>query len=426
MVTNENIPEIFLWLKRTSAVVGLFGAIFGCILGGWSIISQLQENRQIRTKVQFHLSTGDDLATNQRYNQAIKEYEKAIEIDEKNIEVHRRIIRATRRQLTLKAFPAGDPAIDFALRKDYGMFAYVSNSEIDAVLARIYQVQAFNPTMKDDIELLLEEALILKTNGGRTKEAINVLKKAYKLAPENPKIISELGLLLAVLSHDSSQRAEGITLIQHAIQYRPNEASYHFYLARSLAEAFRCPYAGLEYHGADDAQACAEAIRAYQRARNLSKGDDILSRQIRSRALVKSIDIFHRYARKEKDILTSKLSMPLDERIKELEYLISEGVPRYQTGLTDNPEFWLATLYHKAGRPEKAYPIIRNLLERDHDSWFGKDKHYWEDEYYAGKRLPYFELLVKILESSGDDPKTLDRVKSLMKSTQPKNKVTIK
>jgi len=430
MASNERTSEPVSWFKRTSAVVGLIGATIGVILGSWMIISQLQEARQIREKVKIHLFAGDRLATQQRYDQAIKEYEKVFEVDKNNIKVHLRIISTVRRHLTFKAFPPGDPGNDFALRPDYdsalftNLFARVSDSEINAVLTRIYQLQALNPILQDDIELLLEEALILKTRGTRTKEAIKVLEKAHKLAPENPELLAELGLLLAVLSHKSPQRAgEGVTLIRRAIQNRPNEACYHFYLARSLATAYLCPHRGLEYSGADDAQACAEAIREYHRATDLATGDDIWSQRIRTRAQKSSMGIFHRYAMKEADILTPKLGMPLDERIKELEYLMSTGASRRsQMGLKDCPEFWLATLYHATGSIEKADHTIRKLLESDHDNWLGKDKHYWEDKYYVDKRLLYFELFVKILEAYGNDPKTLAKVKSLMKQKRQKTK----
>lgn len=143
MASNARTSDTVSWFKRTSAVVGLIGATIGVILGGWTIISQLQEARQIREKVQIHLFAGDRLATQQRYDQAIKEYEKVFEVDKNNIEAHLRIISTVRRQLTFKAFPPGDPAIDFALRYDYDndlftyTFARVSDSEIDAVLTRI-------------------------------------------------------------------------------------------------------------------------------------------------------------------------------------------------------------------------------------------------------------------------------------------------
>ena len=225
MASNKRTSKPISWFNRTSTVIGLIGAIIGVILGCWTIISHLLEARQIREKVQIQFSAGDGLATQQRYDQAIKEYKKVIEIDKNNIEAHRRIVSAVLHQLTFKAFPPeDDTAVGFALRNDYDRFAYVSDSEIDAVLTLIYQLQALNPTLKDDIKLLVEEALILKTNGGRTKEAIKVLEKAHKLAPENPEVLSELGLLLAVLSPELPQRAEGIALIRRAIQNQPNEA----------------------------------------------------------------------------------------------------------------------------------------------------------------------------------------------------------
>ena len=288
-----------LGFKRIT-VIGLIGGIIAATLGIWQIISQVRGAREVREQVEIHLGAGDRLAAQREHVQAIKEYEKAIELDKDNVEAYRRIISTKRGKFLLEAFGPGS-SIDVALRSDYDRFKPVPDSEINEALTRLYQLQALNSSLKDDVGLLLDEALILKTGGERAREAIKVLEKAHKLSPMNPELLAELGLLRTVMTDELAQKIAGLELIRRAIKIQPNEARYHFYLARSLAEAYLCPYAGLEYSGSGDAEACAEAIREYHKATDLATAEDFWSRQIRVRAPQSSLDIFHRYARKEKE-----------------------------------------------------------------------------------------------------------------------------
>jgi tetratricopeptide (TPR) repeat protein len=369
--------------------------------------------REVDEQVQTYLFVGDRLAAQKKYGEALEQYEKALGVDKGNIEAHRRQISTKRDKLLLEAF-GPHSTIGIGLMHDYARSQLAPQSEIDAALTAVYQIQALNPSLKQDIGLLLDEALILKIDR-RLGEAIEILRQAHGLAPGNAEVLAELGLLLALFSQDSVQIAEGITSIRRAMRLEPNEARYHFYLAHALAETYLCAYAGLEYSGTDDAQACAEAIREYHRAANLAVGDDIW--QIRTRARECSLGIFHRYARKEGDILTAKLAMPFDERLKELQYLIPGARPG-QTGIHDDPQFWLVSLHRATGDLEQADREIRGLLAEDHDNWLGKDQNYWEDQHYIDNRLLWFELFVKILEERASDPKTLAAVKALMAKEQ--------
>jgi tetratricopeptide (TPR) repeat protein len=365
---------------------------------------------KVREQVQTHLFVGDRLAAQKKYEEALAQYENALAIDQGNIEVRRRLVSTRRDKLLWEEF-GPHSRIRIALNHDHDRWRVVPQSEIDAALIVLYQCQALNPTLKQDVGLLLDEALILKTDR-RLGEAIEVLRQAHGLAPGNAEVLAELGLLLAFFSQGSQQIAEGIAYIRRAIESEPNEARYHFYLAHALAETCFCRYAGLEYAGTDDAQAqaCAEAIREYHRAADRVVGNDIW--EIRRSARRYVMDIFHCYARKEGDILTPKLAIPFDERLKALQYSISEDYGG-SDGWHDNPRFWLVSLLYATGNLEQADRKIRELLEKAH-SGFGRNKNYWEDQYYIGSMPLGFELFVKILEERGSDPTTLATVKRLM------------
>ena len=292
-----------------------------------------------QASIQAHLFCGDRFREQGEYAQAIKEYGKALDLDSSNVDACRRIIRAAREELTLKAFPPGEGSVDIGLRADYHRFAFVTDSEINSALAHLYELQARNPSLADDAGLLLEEALLLKTNGSRLGGAVKALEAARRLAPKNPDVIAELGLLVAV-PEESQRKVEGITLLKQAVGNRPNEARYHFYLARGLSDVYLCWATGLESGRDDEPQACAEAIREYRRAADLATGPDVWSRAIRIWSGRRSMDIFHRYARKEGNVLTEKLAMPLDERLREIEFLIKAGASYSQSGWEDNPRFW--------------------------------------------------------------------------------------
>jgi tetratricopeptide (TPR) repeat protein len=364
--------------------------------------------RELSAQVQLHRSVGDRLAAQKKYIKALEEYEKALQIDPGNIEVGRRFISTAKDNLLEQAF-GSHWVIGIALRHHYADFRLTSESEIDSALTALYRLQALNPELRHDVALLLDEALILKA-GLQLGPAVGVLRQAHELAPAHAAVLAELGLLLALSSEDPPQIAGGIAFIRRAIQAEPNEARYHFYLAHALAETCLCPYAGLEYSRGDDAQACAEAIREYHRAADLAVAGDTW--QIRARARECSIDIFHRYARKEGDILTPKLAMPFDERLRELQYL--SGSSTSMSGLHDNPRFWLVVLHHATRNLEQADLEMRTLLQEDHDRWLGQDVAYWKDQYYIKNRLLWFELFCRILEQRDTDSEILASVNALM------------
>lgn len=400
MALKIKMPELSSHFKRTSMIIGLIGGIIAVTLGLWQIINQVRASREIREKVSVYLSVGDRFVTQMQYDEAIDEYQKAIELERANIEAHRRIITTMREKLLYAAFVRS--AVDIGLG-GYGQSGTVSESEVNAALSRIYQLQAVNPSLKDDVGLLLDEALILKTYYRRSKRAIKVLEQAHKLSPENHKVLAELGLMKAFHSDTLQQKIEGLYLIRHAVELRPNHARYHFYLARSLSRAYGCVWES----DPGDAEACAEAIREYHRAADLATTEDVWSKQIRygSHGPRSSIAIFKAYARIDGGILTLNLNMPLDECIKELEYLKISKVWGFQSlGIEDNAQFLLATLCHATGNNEKAERLILELLERDYDRWY--------------MRLPWVKLYEMILEESGQDAKTLSEIRLIIKQAE--------
>jgi hypothetical protein len=108
-------------------------------------------------------------------------------------------------QLTLQAFPPDYPGINIGLRSDYSRFAPVPASEINRALSHVYKLQAQDASLRNDAGLLLEEAMLLKTNGARIGEAASVLERAHRLAPGNTDISAEFGLLLAVPEESSGR-----------------------------------------------------------------------------------------------------------------------------------------------------------------------------------------------------------------------------
>ena len=250
---------------------------------------------------------GDRFASQDQFDTASKEFAKVLEIDPNNLDARRRLVHLTREQLTRKAFQPHNQALDIGLRRDYSNFAPVANDEINDALLPVYELQALDPSPQPDADLLLDEALILKTNGQRIAEAVKVLDDAHQAAPNHVGVTAELGLLLAV-PEESQRQEEGLALLRQAVQSQPNEPRYRFYLARALCEVHSCSYAN---PNANDGEPCAEAIREYHKAADLASARDTWSSAIRLWAQTSAMAIFHGYVRRDGDILTPKLAMPL-------------------------------------------------------------------------------------------------------------------
>ena len=351
-------------------------------------------NLSLQKQLQLHLNVGDQFLELQDYKGAIKEFEKARNISPDSIEPYLKITRANRKRMLSRAFTGGS-SLNIGLRKDYAeQFAPIDFKQISAALNIIYKVQELDPSLKDDPNLLLDEALILKASVTRIKNAIVILQKAKELAPHHTAILAELGLFNAVLL----KKPEGIDDIRHAIEISPANARYHFYLARALAEIYLCPYSGYDYSGSGDEEGCANAIKEYHQAIELATGNDKWSQHIRYHSITGGLDIFHRYSRKEKDIVTQGLAMSIDERINELEFMIPLEHNRSRTGHEDEPLYWLALLYESKNQINKASQLMRQLLI--------------ENNY---RSVLWMKYQVKLLENTGDDQQELNKIRSLLK-----------
>ncbi len=289
---------------------------------------------------QNRLFAASQLAANGQYDAAIKRYRQAIAADPRDLQARRQLIAVEVRALSAEAFH-GDPALDAGLRPDYIQMAPVSDDEINAALLDIFDLQSRDATAKTDPALLLQQALILKTNGSRVKQAIPLLQQAHELAPADTRIMAELGLLQAVLPGQPATLEEGLALLRRAIAAHPKTARYHLYLGRALNAAYRCDEAGQDSKIEGEAQGCADAIRAYMQAATLAAADE---HSIRRGAEISAMDIFHRYARKEHDILTPDLAMSPAERLRDIRLLIAANASVGQNGSGDDPLAWEGAL----------------------------------------------------------------------------------
>lgn len=243
-----------------------------------------QQQRAIPAKVQAHIAAGDAFVAQAWYERAAKEYEAALALDANGVDARRRLLSAWREELLLMGFGPGSQ-VDPALRVDYARAELVPAARVEQALTLVRTLNALDPASNRDPTLLLEQALILKV-GGRVEDAIAVLDRAYRVAPNNADIAAELGLLRAIEGLRTGRGPEGLGLVRYAIAARPQEARFRLYAARILHEAAGC--------GGVSAQpmrvvsranaACDEARREYLRAEELAHGEDIWSRRIKLRA----------------------------------------------------------------------------------------------------------------------------------------------
>ncbi|PXF54896.1 MAG: hypothetical protein C4B58_15465 [Deltaproteobacteria bacterium] len=360
-------------LKRISAFIGLAGIIIAAIVGGSQIIHQVQQSRKINKEVKMFLEVGDRFTEQFKLNKAIEEYQKALELDKDNIDANRRIISAMCQKLYLEIGPF---------------------PEVNDVLSRIYQMQALNSHLRNDIELLIEEARLLIYDDS-WYDALNVLETAHKIAPSDPEVLALLGLVRALTS--PKDRVEGFDLLARAIESHPNKALYHYYRAQALE------------HAQDD----AESIREYYQAAKLLTGQDIRSYRLHNKAIKKLDDIFMRFFRDD-GALTSRLNMPLEERALIYEYLIVkyEKLPSRFRALAESRNGYLATLYYGFGDFEKADREIRKTFE----NWHINYKDAIENWKVHVKKIPWIELHIKILEEGGLYPNSLTDARNYLKA----------
>ncbi|GEM_PF-6302268 len=344
-------------------------------------------------KVRIYAVMGDRYASQMKYDKAVKQYEKALEIEEFNTDVLRRIITVMREDIlyrSLYRFHAVLDGLDVAMRNYYEV-RFVSKQMIDDALEKIDTLKAVEPSFESDVSLLLNEAYILKADA-RVKEAIRVLEKAYKLSPENPDVLAELGLLWVLVTYSSGSEgkgegANGIELIKKAIKMQPGNPIYHLYLGRSLERLNPGPN--------------AEALREYRWASELAVSKDFWTKRIRMFANQSMQRIYYKLGSLKGGILTPELDMPYSERLDYLEYLVKNNVKFYSKTSIQRPDYYLAVLYNATGKNNEAYRVILKMIDENKEQW--------------KKRLPWLTLFKKILEESGSNDKLLSEVNEAIK-----------
>jgi hypothetical protein len=411
------------FLKRIFAFIGVIGVIIVAIIGGSQIIKQVQQSQKIKKEVKRVLEAGDRFAAKFKFNKAIEEYQKALKLDEDNIAAQQRIINAMRQKLNNEAkvfLEVGDRlAGQFRLNKaieEYQKALELDEENIDAqlkiitairqklyleiepfsavddVLSRIYHLYALNSHLKNDIELLLEEARVLVYDDS-LYDALNVLETAYKEAPGEPEVLALLGLVRA--STSPKDRVEGLDLLEQAIKSQPNNALYHYYRAQAL-----------EHAGND-----SKSIREYYQTAKLLTVRDIWSNKLHNKAIKKLDDIFMLFFRDD-GALTSSINIPLKERALIYEYVIGEyeKLPSRFGQLQYSRNGYMATLFYELGDFEKADQRIRKTFEQWHINY--KDTiEDWKSHTYG---IPWVELHIKILEKGALDQSTLINARSYL------------
>ena len=379
----------------TSLIIGIITGIISVILGVWKIASIVHKRRETHEHIAMHLDTGDRFSDLGEFRQAIVEYQKVIDLDKTHVEAHRRIISANKEMLQRKAF-IGDRWYGIELGKKFSEFRKVNDEEINDALNVIYKLQAINP---NDLDLLLDEAGIMKTGGKRAKDGVKLLTKALDLDPNNPVALAELGILLASISDDQTEVQKGLDFIRRAIEIKPEEARYHYYLGSALRESSKCIDTKTQNGNVDTSDANAEAIREFHQATLFASGDDDWSKLIHRDAPLEALSIFRSYVNSESTILSPHLNMSLDERIRQIEFF-RQNKARLTGGTTSeiNSLFWLTTLYHAVNDSKTAEKCLRQLIKEECQ------------DYIPSEWLPMF---LEVMEANDSQDEIFDRVKAL-------------
>jgi tetratricopeptide (TPR) repeat protein len=352
-------------LESFTKIVGLLATVLGILGTLYAAWKYLSGKRRDRERVATLQAVGDRIADTadiegEGYERAIAEYEKALALDGGNIAVFRRIISAARRKLELE--------------NPVRLHERECQAEINSALTRIYEFQAAHPGLKDDQELLLEEAALL-TLSGKAESAVAALKKIEQLHPGNPDVLARLGFA-----------TDDADLVRRALEKRPGEASYHHVLGQVLERRGRK----------------AEAIREHRRAADLPEGSSLESKRTRNYALRAILDVFKSVGGADERALCAELDMPVEERVEMLEYFVANR-PDVRDAA---PRFYLAALYRSRGELDKAYPWIREAV--------GEDRRSWRSYGYQ----PMVRLFETILREGGFDPATLAEVHEILQAHQ--------
>ena len=334
-------------------------------------------------EVEMHLSAGDRFLETGQYSKAIEEYQAASETDSRNTVVLHRIVTAMRLKLWEDVRIPLELLPDVRAYHGYQEFA----SYADRALQVLYQAQGIDISLKNNSEWLLEEAY-LRRGRGDWSLAVEVLEKARGIAPEDPEVLSELGLLLSSIRFgDAAPEAfrkqfdEGISLITRAVAIEPDNANYRRYLATGLALS--------------DEEA---AVREFYQAATFSKENDKVSLRNKEGALEDLETIFNRWAMTDYwrwGYAAPAAELPAAELVQILEHVRANSSNGWVPLL-------LAGTYFNMGNLEQAEHILREKLGSNLDRYF--DSRFSNPSYSYS---PHLVLFARILEQSASDPMTL-------------------
>ena len=147
-------------LRQALLLVLAIAIPVGLLLGAAALRRAAGERRQVRT----HLEVGARHALQGQYAAAIDAYDLALDVDPDNVPALRGLVSATAQQLLVEAFGPGS-SLGVGLRADYDRYQPVADSAIERALGLVYRVQALDPALRTEPDLMLDEALILKTGG---------------------------------------------------------------------------------------------------------------------------------------------------------------------------------------------------------------------------------------------------------------------
>lgn len=382
----------------TSIIIGVVASVISVILGVWKIVTSIHHRQLTQERISMHLDTGDRFVALGEFEQAVTEYQKILELDKKNIEALRRIVSAKKEIVRKEVFLSRDNICDFGLHKRFTPGRTGVDEQINEALTILYQLQALNPKLKEDVNLLLDEAGILKTGGIRAKDGIKSLSKVLEIEPDNDLALAELGAILVSSAENEADDDAGLKLIRRALEINPAEARYHYYLAYALYEIYECDNRNCPK--SSTAQTCAESIREFQQSIVLASDNDIWSRNIRYSAAYRGMEIFRSYVTNDSTILSPDLAMSYEERIALIESFLQQGVRLSGTISEIRPLYWLADLNHALGKTEIAEQHMRQLMSQEGG--------------IAGLQALWIPLFIKILEANDHRDETYRLLKSLV------------
>jgi tetratricopeptide (TPR) repeat protein len=341
---------------KLATIIGLVGGIIAATLGGHQLIQKILDLRETHEKVKEYVFAGDQFKGHFEFDKAIEEYKRAEALDKQNIDISRRMITTIRQALQKRAQVAHEADLP---------------SYINDALEGLYQTQARHPSLKNDVQFLIEEARIQATDSRfqRFDAAYKILMRAHKLFPNDPDVLAELAFFIGYkqaqcmnchLTVTTAVRTESIDNLRRAIESKPDTALYHYYLAKLL----------------DSAAQRGEAMREYHQAAELATDQDYdpdgallhksgISDMVNFFRSGNDYDWFSN--KKRGRILASELNMSPEELIDELEYLMSEDIDTVSVGVPTSIYLHLSNLHYTVGNLEKAADAWNHYLMQEKD-----------------------------------------------------------